>query len=61
MAAKGIFVFVSLCFLAFAFGKPQSQVIMVIMSHNYHSWVNEYVCMYGKQYENSDGSDFNPA
>ena len=35
MAAKGIFVFVSLCLFAFAFGKPQSQVIMLIMSHNY--------------------------
>ena len=34
MAAKGIFVFVSLCLIAFAIGKPQNQVIMLIMSHN---------------------------
>ena len=32
MAAKGIFVFVSLCLFAFAFGKPQGQVIILIMS-----------------------------
>lgn len=41
MAAKGIFVFVSLCLFAFAFGKPQSQVIMLIMSHNCYSCLTE--------------------
>lgn len=37
MAAKGIFVFLSLCLIAFAIGKPQNQVIMLIMSHNYYT------------------------
>ena len=55
MAAKGIFVFVSLCLLAFAFGKPQNQVIMLIKSHNYYNCCTEACrnCETGRQLEAS--------